>query len=82
MSEKPPHETGAIHGAAVLFGIAGAAALIFALVMETTTETGYGMDRETIYNLGLLQNQMMVFQAGLAAILAGLVLWGVDRLGR
>ena len=80
--KKESPEVGALHGFSIMLGLVGIAAIIGSLMMETSIETGYGIDREMVYNLGLLQSQLMVFQAGLACIIAAVVIWGVDRLGR
>ncbi|RYE60881.1 MAG: hypothetical protein EOO82_02650, partial [Oxalobacteraceae bacterium] len=64
----------------ILLGVVGIIITIGALFMETslTTETPTGLYGGTtvsqIYNLGLLQRQMMIFVTGLAIAVAGVVL--------
>lgn len=63
--------------------LAGIVLVVFAFQMDTTvTSTGTYIAGSYVgggstYNLGLLQQQMMVFQAGLAAFIGGTVLYSV-----
>jgi hypothetical protein len=66
--------------------IVGIAAVWFAFVMDTTVSSPGTYIAESYvgggstYNLGLLQQQMMVFQSGLASFIAGAVLFGAGSL--
>lgn len=67
----------AVGGLMALIGAIVSAASLF---METTITTsvpsayGYGTNTSTVHNLGLLQNQAFVFEAGLALAVAGFAL--------
>ncbi len=60
--------------AGILVWVIGALALICAFVMETTAPYS-----DTL-NIGLMQNQLMWWQLGLAALIAGSVLFTVGEL--
>ncbi len=63
-----------------LMALIGAIVSAASLLMQTTITTsvpspyGYGTDTSTVHNLGLLQNQAFVFEAGLALAVAGFAL--------
>ena len=63
-----------------MMALIGAIVSVAALFMETTITTSvpssysYGTNTATVHNLGLLQNQAFVFEAGLALAVAGFAL--------
>lgn len=63
-----------------LMALVGAIVSVASLFMDTTITTsvpssyGYGTNTSTVHNLGLLQNQAFVFEAGLALAVAGFAL--------
>jgi hypothetical protein len=65
----------------------GVVVALFAFMMDTTVSSsgtfiaGSYIGGSSTYNLGLLQQQMMVFQSGLAAFVAGAFLYGSAARG-
>jgi hypothetical protein len=59
----------------IFTAIGGVCCLIFAVFMDTAAPPASILDDSRILNLGLLQNQMMVWQLGLALLIAGAVLY-------
>ena len=70
-----------------LLMLAGIVTALFAFMMDTTVSSsgtliaGSYIGGGSSYNLGLLQQQMMIFQGGLAAFLAGAFLYGAAERG-
>lgn len=62
------------------FWIAAAILLVIGLAVDTSVESGGYLDSSEIINIGLLQNQLMWWQAGLAALICGSVLFAVGGL--
>lgn len=80
MDPKTPKGSGALHAVAIILALFGAGAIGLSMSLDTSVSTGYGYGAETVFNIGLLQNQMMLFQGGLAALIAAVIVWAVGRL--
>jgi hypothetical protein len=59
----------------ILLILAGAAAALFSFFTDVSVGSSYGSGG--IINIGLLQQQMMVFQLGLGGFISGTILFAV-----
>lgn len=67
-------------GAGIALSVLGGLMLLFAMVIDTSIDSGSYLSDGEILNIGLLQNQLMAWQGGIGAIVAGSVLFSVGSL--
>lgn len=65
-------------GFGILLMIVGAASAFFSFAADVSVDSTYGSG--DVLNIGLLQNQMMIFQLGLGGFISGCILFAAGAV--